>query len=182
MGSGEMVDGLMPCGVRGKELFASTGARPAPVPLFLSCRTSDCSKPVPEIVEKIDNVLSFIQGVAHRFFRPLDDASEATRFGDWGIRGDSDERPEWDLLIVGDGELRAGLESSADTPTQSNRVDWLLARRPGSCGLYPFCDVLLLPSDHEPWGWSSPRPQQPEWQSWLRTWSVQPPEFGSRRP
>ncbi len=61
------------------------------------------------------------------------------------------ERPDWDLVLIGDGPLRAELETRV--PAQiSERVKWL-----GFCEVdevrlaFRAADVFVLPSDFEPW-------------------------------
>jgi glycosyltransferase involved in cell wall biosynthesis len=63
------------------------------------------------------------------------------------------KRPAWDLIIAGDGPLRASLEASRPghlTP----RLVWtgFLADYATLAALYRSADVLVLPSDIEPWG------------------------------
>ena len=64
----------------------------------------------------------------------------------------AEERPEWDLVIAGDGPLREALEQRVPEPLRQ-RVRWL-----GFCDMEPMvrayhaADVLVLPSDYEPWG------------------------------
>lgn len=62
------------------------------------------------------------------------------------------ERPGWDLVIAGDGPLRA--ELTARVPSQlASRVVWtgFLARQEQVSAVYRLSDILLLPSDYEPW-------------------------------
>jgi glycosyltransferase involved in cell wall biosynthesis len=65
----------------------------------------------------------------------------------------ADERPEWDLVMLGDGDLRASLESNVPSGLR-DRIMWtgFLHDAREIAGLYSLCDVMLLPSDHEPWG------------------------------
>jgi glycosyltransferase involved in cell wall biosynthesis len=62
------------------------------------------------------------------------------------------DRPEWDLMIAGDGPLREELEQRVPEWLR-DRVRWL-----GFCDMEPIvkayhaADVLVLPSDYEPWG------------------------------
>lgn len=64
----------------------------------------------------------------------------------------ADERPEWDLAIAGDGVLRGELEARVPEGLR-DRVRWL-----GFCQMdamrlvYHASDVLVLPSDFDPWG------------------------------
>lgn len=62
------------------------------------------------------------------------------------------ERPEWDLLVVGDGPLRDQLERRVPAALRS-RVTWtgFLDDQAVVGALYRASDVLVLPSDYEPW-------------------------------
>ncbi|MEN0109147.1 MAG: glycosyltransferase family 4 protein [Planctomycetota bacterium] len=64
----------------------------------------------------------------------------------------ANERPEWDLVIVGDGVLRDELE--ARVPARlADRVKWtgFLAEPADVSAVYRASDVLALPSSYEPW-------------------------------
>jgi glycosyltransferase involved in cell wall biosynthesis len=63
------------------------------------------------------------------------------------------DRPEWDLVIVGDGPRRASLATRAATAGLTGRVTWagFLDDQPTVAAMYRNCDVLVLPSDYEPW-------------------------------
>jgi glycosyltransferase involved in cell wall biosynthesis len=62
-------------------------------------------------------------------------------------------RPEWDLLIVGDGVERGAL-SALITERIAARVIWTgFVNQPDTMrALYASARVLVLPSDYEPWG------------------------------
>lgn len=62
------------------------------------------------------------------------------------------DRPQWDLLIIGDGPLRKALEEQIPADLR-HRVQWtgFLNDQRTVSALYRLCDVLVLPSDHEPW-------------------------------
>lgn len=65
----------------------------------------------------------------------------------------ADRRPDWDLVIAGDGPLRERLEALVPEHLR-RRLIWtgFLAEPMDVAGLYASCDVLVLPSDYEPWG------------------------------
>jgi glycosyltransferase involved in cell wall biosynthesis len=60
--------------------------------------------------------------------------------------------PDWDLLIVGQGELRRDLQ--ARVPVElSSRIRFVgQVNADGMPACYRACDVLVAPSDDEPWG------------------------------
>jgi len=62
-------------------------------------------------------------------------------------------RPNWDLLIIGDGPLRESLRDRIPSEFQG-RILWKgFVEEPSVLAdLYRCCDVLVLPSDVEPWG------------------------------
>lgn len=63
------------------------------------------------------------------------------------------DRPDWDLVVVGDGPERVALEAGVPGALRP-RVRWLgyVAGREPLVALYRSCDVLVLPSTYEPWG------------------------------
>lgn len=64
----------------------------------------------------------------------------------------AEARPEWDLLLLGDGELRDTLADSVPSHLRE-RVTWagFLADQRDVSRLYRASDVLVLPSEYEPW-------------------------------
>lgn len=62
-------------------------------------------------------------------------------------------RPHWNLIIAGDGPLRASLERMISAGLVE-RVIWTgFINEPDKLhSLYGAADVLVLPSDYEPWG------------------------------
>ena len=63
------------------------------------------------------------------------------------------QRPQWDLVIVGAGPLRDELRARVPADLAS-RVTWagFIAEPAMMAAVYRACDVLVLPSDYEPWG------------------------------
>lgn len=62
------------------------------------------------------------------------------------------ERPEWDLVLIGDGPLRKELEARVPEALKA-RVRFLgfIGDQGVISALYRGSDVLVLPSDYEPW-------------------------------
>jgi glycosyltransferase involved in cell wall biosynthesis len=62
------------------------------------------------------------------------------------------ERPEWDLVIIGDGPLRAPLQASVSREIR-DRVKWagFVGDQGELSALYAACDLLLHPAEFEPW-------------------------------
>lgn len=65
----------------------------------------------------------------------------------------ADERPNWDVLIVGDGPLRARLESQVPEALRP-RVTWAgaITTPQDLAPMYHLGHIFVLPSDYEPWG------------------------------
>jgi glycosyltransferase involved in cell wall biosynthesis len=61
------------------------------------------------------------------------------------------ERPEWNLLLVGDGVLRDELQQRVP-PHLRERVVWTgFLEQDESIAAYHAAELFVLPSDHEPW-------------------------------
>jgi glycosyltransferase involved in cell wall biosynthesis len=63
------------------------------------------------------------------------------------------ERPNWDLVIAGDGTERIALTALVG-PALRDRVHFLgfIKEANSVAAIYGLSDVLVLPSDYEPWG------------------------------
>lgn len=62
-------------------------------------------------------------------------------------------RPEWDLLLIGDGPLRKPLLNALPENIRGRIVSTGFLSDPSQiAALYNLGDALVLPSDYEPWG------------------------------
>lgn len=61
------------------------------------------------------------------------------------------ERPEWDLVLAGDGPLRAELEAMIPASLRERVTFTGFLQFEDVCSCYHSCDALVLPSDYEPW-------------------------------
>jgi len=146
--------GIMPCGQRGREYFTSFGAKPGAmfdVPL----------EPDYGLIESVTN--AEIEGVLakHRLnprrrrllsCNRLIDLKRVDVAIDGFVRVARD-RPEWDLVIVGDGPLRSELE--ARVPAELRGRVLFLGQVTDACEVATLeraCDVLVLTSRYEAWG------------------------------
>jgi glycosyltransferase involved in cell wall biosynthesis len=142
-------EAIMPCGSLGAEYFMKYGAS----------RNQMYYVPVEpdyRLIQGLDTTL--IAQVRERF--ALDPARRRIIYSGRLIREKrvdllidafariAAERPEWDLLIVGDGPLKAELQKHA-TP----RTQWtgFIDDQATIAALYRLSDVLVLPSSFEPW-------------------------------
>jgi glycosyltransferase involved in cell wall biosynthesis len=62
------------------------------------------------------------------------------------------DRPEWDLVLLGDGPQREDLKTRVPSEL-AKRVRWLgfIDDQEAVSAVYRNCDLLVLPSDYEPW-------------------------------
>ena len=147
------VDAITVCGSLGKKYFERYGADPGRI--FYSPYEPDYG-----LIQNIPQ--SEVEAVAARF--KLDPARKRIVFcarlvevkrPDLAIdafAAVAHQRPDWDLLMVGDGVLRDYLRLRVPTDLR-HRVLWVgfvPEQRVVSC-LYRACHVMVLPSDYEPW-------------------------------
>ena len=61
------------------------------------------------------------------------------------------DRPDWDLVIAGEGDLKTRLQARVPAELR-DRVKWLgFLQFEDTAACYHCCDVLVLPSEYEPW-------------------------------
>lgn len=147
------VDAVLVCGSLGREYFLKYGARPEQI--FYYPYEPDYS-----LIQNIPE--STLQAAKERFnLKPtrrrivysgrLIPVKRVDMLID-AFAAIAAERPEWDLLIVGDGVLRDQLKSRV--PAHLNdRIQWtgFLDDQPAISAIYRLSDVLVLPSENEPW-------------------------------
>ena len=64
----------------------------------------------------------------------------------------SANRPQWDLLMLGDGDLRQSIQQRIPSPLRGRVVfTGFINDQATVSALYRASDVLVLPSDFEPW-------------------------------
>ncbi|HEV8293538.1 MAG TPA: glycosyltransferase [Tepidisphaeraceae bacterium] len=144
---------IMPCGSMGRKYFMKYGARAEQI--FLCPYEPDY-----ELIFKLSQ--EQVRGAMARF--ALDPDRRRIVFSGrltWQKRPDlmvdafvkiADSRPNWDLLILGDGELRQSLEARIPSGLRGRVVfTGFLNDQATVSALYRASDVLVLPSDFEPW-------------------------------
>ena len=147
------VTGVFACGSLGQAYFAKYGARPGQTYLY----------PVEPDYELITELsAAAIESTRDRFaLNP--DRKRIIYSGRLVLEKRVDlliaafariaaDRPDWDLVIVGTGPMRETLEAALP-PHLRGRILWtgFLDRQEVISALYRLSDVLVLPSDYEPW-------------------------------
>jgi glycosyltransferase involved in cell wall biosynthesis len=147
------VSGVMPCGRLGAEYFRRYGAKPESTyffpyePDYTLFRKATDSERTAAIMEQGWSAARrrFVYSGRLAPEKGVDLLIDA-------FIGVAADRPEWDLVIVGDGPLREALKARVPQSLQA-RVQWLgfLGQASEVARLYAGCDVLVLPSLQEPW-------------------------------
>ena len=145
---------LLPCGSLGAEYFQKYGARPEQI--FFVPNEPDYS-----LLEGVTT--DAVQSLREKY--RLDPARYRVLFSGRlthlkrvdllidAFAQLADERPNWDLLIVGSGPLDTELKARVPGRVQ-HRVIWAgyVDSPDRMAAFYHVADVLVLPSDYEPWG------------------------------
>jgi glycosyltransferase involved in cell wall biosynthesis len=145
--------GVLPCGTLGRDYFLRYGADPARIFFFPYEPDYDLIRSLPG--EAIDRARERFRLDPNRRRLVYSGRLVPVKRVDLLIdayAAVADHRPQWDLLIVGDGPLRAELEARVPAPLRA-RVVWtgFVGEQAAVSALYRLCDVLVLPSDYEPW-------------------------------
>ena len=146
-------DGILACGSLGRRYFERYGADPARIYPFPNEPDYEQIAAVPEReVARVAAEFGLDRGRRRIVFSGrLVEAKRPDLALDAFARL-AGERPEWDLLLLGDGPLREPLQKRLP-PDLAPRVTWtgFLDDQAAVSALYRLCDVLVLPSDYEPW-------------------------------
>jgi glycosyltransferase involved in cell wall biosynthesis len=146
--------GLMPCGQLGAALFERYGGTGKPTFLFPFVPDVTLFQAPP--AEAIENTRRRFELDPQRRRIVFSARMMSAKRPDLAIRAFAAlaaERPDWDLVMVGDGPLRESVQKTVPTDIVG-RVIWtgFLNDTRDVASLYAQSDVLLLPSDREPWG------------------------------
>jgi glycosyltransferase involved in cell wall biosynthesis len=147
--------GLMPCGKLGRDLLVQYGGAKKPVfwfPFFPDVEV--LSNTPAELVARTQAKYSFLTNGQRRLvfsarLMPVKRPDLAVQ----AFVAIASERTDWDLVMVGDGPLRAEVEAMIP-PDYRPRIHFtgFVSNPSEMAGIYASCDALLLPSQHEPWG------------------------------
>lgn len=146
-------DALLPCGSRGKEYYLKYGATAGKI--FFVPNEPDYSRFAQPTADALQHVRQKLQLAENRRRMLFSGRLAAVKRVDLLIAAFAaiaGERAVWDLVIVGDGPLRQELEARVP-PGLRPRVRWVgFLDDQNDLGAVYYCsDVLVLPSDFEPW-------------------------------
>ncbi len=145
--------GVLPCGSVGREYFLKYGARPGRIFYFPYEPDYGLIENVPPaVISKVAEQLGLradrrriVYSGRLAFVKRVDLLIDA-------FLTVAKQRPEWDLIIIGDGPLKSDLMKKIPAE-QSGRFIWagFIDDQPIVSAIYRLSDVLVLPSDYEPW-------------------------------
>jgi glycosyltransferase involved in cell wall biosynthesis len=146
-------DAILACGSLGKDYFEKYGA--AREKIFFSPVEPDY-----ESIEKLPGEV--IQATAEKFGLAPDRRRivfsgrlTMVKRPDLAVEAFvalAEQRPNWDLLIVGDGVMKTELMARVPEKLhQRVKFTGFIGEQPVVSALYRLSDVLVLPSDYEPW-------------------------------
>lgn len=144
---------ILPCGSLGARYFQKFGARPEQ--LFFSPVEPDYSLiegTPPSVVESLAAEFRLASGRRRLIYSGRLVTIKRVDLLIDAFAQVADQRPDWDLLVAGGGPLEAELKARVSNRLQQ-RVLWtgFVGSAQRMSALYRFADVLVLPSDYEPW-------------------------------
>jgi glycosyltransferase involved in cell wall biosynthesis len=145
--------GIMPVGSRGAAYFEKYGAAPRHIFLFPYEPDYQLIRDVPpDLVQQVRARFALSSRRRRILFAGRMIREKRPDMAIESFARIADRRPEWDLVMLGDGVRRARLQASVP-PDLTSRVIWagFIPRALEVAAMYRTCDVLVLPSDYEPW-------------------------------
>ena len=146
-------DAILPCGSLGRRYFERYGADPARMFPFPVEPDYDLIASLPlEEIERVAAEYGLKRGRRRVIFTARMVSYKRPDLALDAFARVADERPEWDLLMVGEGEMRPALQARLP-PDLRPRVTWtgFVGDQSAVSALYRNSDVMVLPSDFEPW-------------------------------
>lgn len=145
--------GVFPFGSLGADYFRKYGARPSRI--FLMPMEPDYERIESISPEEIEAVRARYRLAANRKRALYCGRLAPEKRVDLAIgafTAIAADRPAWDLLVAGEGPLHDSLALLVPAHL-AHRVIWTGGIRDSQqlFAIYAACDVLILPSDHEPW-------------------------------
>lgn len=146
--------GLMPCGQLGLDLLHRYGGHDKPTYWFpFVPDTSLQAAPPADTVRRVRQRFAFDRSRRRLVFSARMMPVKRPDIAIKAFAAIAERRPDWDLVMLGDGVLREPSEALVP-PALRDRVLWtgFFDDPADVAAVYATCDAMLLPSDHEPWG------------------------------
>lgn len=149
----QSVTGVFACGRLGKAFFTKYGAREDRIFLYPVEPDYDLiTKLPPDVIEAVRERYSLQSTRKRLIFSGRLALEKRLDLLLAAFAEIAPQRPEWDLILAGTGPLESQLRSNVP-PTLEARILWtgFIDRQEVISALYHLSDVLVLPSDYEPW-------------------------------
>jgi len=153
---GRVIDactGLFPCGELGRQFFARYGGERRPMFFFPVEPDYDLITQLPpERIEQIRQQYGLSRQRRRLIFSARMVQAKRPDLCIDAFIAIAEQRPQWDLVMVGEGILREQLAQRIPHKLRE-RVTWtgFVDDQSVVSALYRLSDVLVLPSDYEPW-------------------------------
>lgn len=145
--------GVLPCGSLGRQYFEAYGADPRRIQYFpYEPDYRRLRHPDPTLVEAMRGRLGLAPDRRRIVYSGRLVPEKRVEVLLEAFARMAGARPQWDVLILGDGAERAALQAAV-APELADRVKWagFVGNPDELAATYHGCDVLALPSDYEPW-------------------------------
>ena len=145
--------GIFCCGSLGRQYFQKYGARPEQISYFPYEPDYALIQNIPAVqLQEARQRLELSEDRRRIVFSGRLVPEKRADLAIEAFQQIAERRPEWDLVLLGDGSLRGQLEASV-RPKLRQRVRFMgfLPEQSWVSRVYRISDVLVLPSDYEPW-------------------------------